>query len=163
MHEYASGLYEELKSWVLVYWRIWGTVNHLTCSCCQQVRVRACVHSLFKLIMYLDQLLQWCVCVCVCVSVSVQAFVCAELSHCRYHPESVVYSSRGAEQGWHGTGIYPCCNQRVLRFDPTGIPKVDTHTHTNTLSHTLTQIAYFNSASVVQNTALKCCILSGYG
>ena len=40
VHEYASGLYEELKSWVLVYWRIWGTVNHLTCSCCQQVRVR---------------------------------------------------------------------------------------------------------------------------
>ncbi|XP_067092587.1 SANT and BTB domain regulator of class switch recombination [Osmerus mordax] len=87
VHEYASGLYEELKSWVLVYWRIWGTVNHLTCSCCQQ------------------------------------AFVCAELSHCRYHPESVVYSSRGSEQGWHGTGMYPCCNQRVLRFDPTGMPK----------------------------------------
>ncbi|XP_042171206.1 uncharacterized protein KIAA1841 isoform X2 [Oncorhynchus tshawytscha] len=87
VHDYMTGLYEELKSWVLVYWRIWGTINHLTCSHCQQV------------------------------------FVCAELSHCRYHPEVVLYPGMGTEQGWHGTGIYPCCNQRTLRFDPTGIPK----------------------------------------
>lgn len=87
VHEYVTGLYEELKSWVSVYWRIWGTVNHLTCSRCQQ------------------------------------AFVCAELSHCKYHSESVLYPSMGTEQGWHGTGLYPCCNQRVLRFDPTGMPK----------------------------------------
>lgn len=38
VHEYIRGLYEELKSWVSVYWRIWGTINHLTCSRCQQVR-----------------------------------------------------------------------------------------------------------------------------
>ncbi|XP_029553407.1 uncharacterized protein KIAA1841 isoform X2 [Salmo trutta] len=87
VHDYMTGLYEELKSWVLVYWRIWGTINHLTCSHCQQT------------------------------------FVCAELSHCRYHPEVVLYPGMGTEQGWHGTGIYPCCNQRTLRFDPTGIPK----------------------------------------
>ncbi|KAM6923304.1 SANT and BTB domain regulator of class switch recombination isoform 3-T3 [Lycodopsis pacificus] len=36
VHEYITGLYEELKSWVLVYWRIWGTINYLTCSRCQQ-------------------------------------------------------------------------------------------------------------------------------
>ncbi|MEQ2200342.1 hypothetical protein XENOCAPTIV_027926, partial [Xenoophorus captivus] len=70
VHEYITALYEELKSWVLVYWRIWGTINFLTCSRCQQVRVRG--------------------------------------KH---------------KKGWHGAGIYPCCNQRVLRFDPTGIPK----------------------------------------
>ncbi|XP_034537375.1 uncharacterized protein KIAA1841 homolog isoform X2 [Notolabrus celidotus] len=87
VHEYLSGLYEELKSWVLVYWRIWGTINYLTCSRCQQV------------------------------------FVCAELTHCQYHPDSVVYAGLGSEKGWHGAGLYPCCNQRVLRFDPTGIPK----------------------------------------
>ncbi|KAM4607280.1 SANT and BTB domain regulator of class switch recombination isoform 2-T3 [Polymixia lowei] len=87
VHEYISGLHEELKSWVLVYWRIWGTINYLTCSRCQQ------------------------------------AFVCAELTHCRYHPESVLYPGMGTEKGWHGAGIYPCCNQRVLRFDPTGMPK----------------------------------------
>ncbi|XP_028278602.1 uncharacterized protein KIAA1841 homolog isoform X2 [Parambassis ranga] len=87
VHEYIPGLYEELKSWVLVYWRIWGTINYLTCSRCQQV------------------------------------FVCAELTHCSYHPESVLYPGMGTERGWHGAGIYPCCNQRVLRFDPTGIPK----------------------------------------
>uniref|UniRef100_A0A8C0YA46 SANT and BTB domain regulator of CSR n=1 Tax=Cyprinus carpio carpio TaxID=630221 RepID=A0A8C0YA46_CYPCA len=36
VHEYVNGLYEELKSWVLVYWRIWGTINFLTCSRCRQ-------------------------------------------------------------------------------------------------------------------------------
>uniref|UniRef100_UPI0037E976D2 SANT and BTB domain regulator of class switch recombination isoform X1 n=1 Tax=Semicossyphus pulcher TaxID=241346 RepID=UPI0037E976D2 len=87
VHEYISGLYEELKSWVLVYWRIWGTINYLTCSRCQQV------------------------------------FVCAELTHCQYHPDSVMYAGLGSERGWHGAGLYPCCHQRVLRFDPTGIPK----------------------------------------
>ncbi|KAM6956246.1 SANT and BTB domain regulator of class switch recombination [Aplochiton taeniatus] len=87
VHDYITGLYEELKSWILVYWRIWGTINYLTCSRCQQ------------------------------------AFMCAELSHCRYHPEGVLYPGVGAEQGLQGTGIYPCCNQRVLRFDPTGMPK----------------------------------------
>uniref|UniRef100_A0A667XNS9 SANT and BTB domain regulator of CSR n=1 Tax=Myripristis murdjan TaxID=586833 RepID=A0A667XNS9_9TELE len=87
VHEYLTSLHDELKSWVLVYWRIWGTINYLTCSRCQQV------------------------------------FVCAELTQCKYHPESVLYPGMGGEKGWHGAGIYPCCNQRVLRFDPTGIPK----------------------------------------
>uniref|UniRef100_A0AAQ6IDH5 SANT and BTB domain-containing protein n=1 Tax=Anabas testudineus TaxID=64144 RepID=A0AAQ6IDH5_ANATE len=70
VHEYITGLYEELKSWVLVYWRIWGTINYLTCSRCQQV------------------------------------FVCAELTHCKYHPDSVLYPGLGAEKGWHGAGIH---------------------------------------------------------
>uniref|UniRef100_A0A3Q1C8F7 SANT and BTB domain-containing protein n=1 Tax=Amphiprion ocellaris TaxID=80972 RepID=A0A3Q1C8F7_AMPOC len=87
VHEYMTGLYEELKSWVLVYWRIWGTINYLTCSRCQQV------------------------------------FVCAELTRCKYHQDSVLYPGMGTDKGWHGAGIYPCCNQRVLRFDPTGMPK----------------------------------------
>uniref|UniRef100_A0A8C5ETW8 SANT and BTB domain-containing protein n=1 Tax=Gouania willdenowi TaxID=441366 RepID=A0A8C5ETW8_GOUWI len=88
VHEYITGLFGELKSWVLVYWRIWGTINYLTCSRCQQV------------------------------------FVCSELTHCRYHPEGVQYSRLRAERGWQETGLYPCCNQRVLRFDPTSMPKV---------------------------------------
>ncbi|KAL4594140.1 hypothetical protein GN956_G26147, partial [Arapaima gigas] len=37
VHDYLNDLYEELKSWSLVYWRIWGTVNFLTCSSCKQV------------------------------------------------------------------------------------------------------------------------------
>ncbi|XP_037533438.1 uncharacterized protein KIAA1841 homolog [Nematolebias whitei] len=87
VHDYIMSLYELLKSWVLVYWNIWGTINTLTCSRCQQV------------------------------------FVCAELTCCRYHPDSVLYPGMSTEKGWYGAGIYPCCNQRVLRFDPTGIPK----------------------------------------
>uniref|UniRef100_A0AAR2M6J1 SANT and BTB domain-containing protein n=1 Tax=Pygocentrus nattereri TaxID=42514 RepID=A0AAR2M6J1_PYGNA len=37
IHDFLNSLYEELKSWVLVYWRIWGTINFLTCSRCKQV------------------------------------------------------------------------------------------------------------------------------
>ncbi|XP_049591795.1 SANT and BTB domain regulator of class switch recombination isoform X2 [Syngnathus scovelli] len=86
-NEYISSLYDELKSWVLVYWRIWGTINCLICSRCQQ------------------------------------EFVCAELTHCRYHPESVRYLSTGVDKSCNGLGVYPCCNQTVLRFDPSGMPK----------------------------------------
>lgn len=39
VHEYLNSLYEELKSWVLVYWRIWGAINYLTCSYCKQVNI----------------------------------------------------------------------------------------------------------------------------
>ncbi|KAJ7987443.1 hypothetical protein DPEC_G00326530 [Dallia pectoralis] len=87
VHDYVAGLFEELKCWGLVYWRIWGTINHLTCSRCRQV------------------------------------FVCVDLSQCQYHSEGVLYPGTGVEPGWHGTGIYPCCNQRTLRFDPSGMPK----------------------------------------
>ncbi|KAK1793697.1 hypothetical protein P4O66_011464 [Electrophorus voltai] len=86
VHEYLNSLYEELKSWVLVYWRIWGTINFLTCSCCKQV------------------------------------FLCYELAQCRYHPQPVVFPGVGAERNWHGTGFYPCCNRRALRFDPAAMP-----------------------------------------
>uniref|UniRef100_A0A671QE82 SANT and BTB domain-containing protein n=1 Tax=Sinocyclocheilus anshuiensis TaxID=1608454 RepID=A0A671QE82_9TELE len=82
VHEFVNGLYEELKSWVLVYWRIWGTINFLTCSRCKQVN-----------------------------------------KCCKYHPETVVYPGIGADHRWHGIGLYPCCNQKVLRFDPSSMPK----------------------------------------
>uniref|UniRef100_A0A9J7XUG1 SANT and BTB domain regulator of CSR n=2 Tax=Cyprinus carpio TaxID=7962 RepID=A0A9J7XUG1_CYPCA len=87
VHEFVNGLYEELKSWVLVYWRIWGTINFLTCSRCKQ------------------------------------AFLCTDLGQCKYHPEAVVYPGLGADHRWHGIGLYPCCNQKVLRFDPSSMPK----------------------------------------
>ncbi|XP_051020909.1 SANT and BTB domain regulator of class switch recombination isoform X2 [Acomys russatus] len=83
VHEYLNSLFEELKSWRDVYWRLWGTVNWLTCSRCYQ------------------------------------AFLCIEFSHCQYHSEVVVYSTTGNSLSTVGTGIYPCCNQKVLRFDPT--------------------------------------------
>ncbi|XP_037600389.1 uncharacterized protein KIAA1841 homolog isoform X2 [Cebus imitator] len=83
VHEYLNSLFEELKSWRDVYWRLWGTVNWLTCSRCYQ------------------------------------AFLCIEFSHCQYHSETVVYPSAASSVNTVGTGIYPCCNQKVLRFDPT--------------------------------------------
>ncbi|KAM8946380.1 SANT and BTB domain regulator of class switch recombination [Pelodytes ibericus] len=87
VNEYLSNLYEEVKSWQDVYWRLWGTINWLTCSRCKQ------------------------------------SFLCNELSHCQYHPEPAVYPGAASSLGSPGTGIYPCCNQKVLRFDPTQLPK----------------------------------------
>ncbi|XP_041525523.1 uncharacterized protein KIAA1841 homolog isoform X3 [Microtus oregoni] len=87
VHEYLNSLFEELKSWRDVYWRLWGTINWLTCSrCCQ-------------------------------------AFLCIEFSHCQYHSEVVVYSTTVSSVSTVGTGVYPCCNQKVLRFDPTQLTK----------------------------------------
>uniref|UniRef100_A0A8D2QVS4 KIAA1841 n=1 Tax=Zosterops lateralis melanops TaxID=1220523 RepID=A0A8D2QVS4_ZOSLA len=87
VHEYLIGLHEELKSWRDVYWRLWGTVNWLTCSRCNQ------------------------------------SFLCTEFSHCQYHPQPVLYPGVASALGSTGTGVYPCCNQKVLRFDPTTLPK----------------------------------------
>uniref|UniRef100_A0A8C8R7X4 KIAA1841 n=1 Tax=Pelusios castaneus TaxID=367368 RepID=A0A8C8R7X4_9SAUR len=87
VHEYLIGLYEELKSWRDVYWRLWGTINWLTCSRCNQ------------------------------------SFLCTEFSHCQYHTQPVLYPGVASALGTIGTGIYPCCNQKVLRFDPTPLPK----------------------------------------
>uniref|UniRef100_A0A8C8ZTU0 SANT and BTB domain regulator of CSR n=1 Tax=Prolemur simus TaxID=1328070 RepID=A0A8C8ZTU0_PROSS len=87
VHEYLNSLFEELKSWRDVYWRLWGTINWLTCSRCYQ------------------------------------AFLCIEFSHCQYHSETVVYPAAASLLSTVGTGIYPCCNQKVLRFDPTQLTK----------------------------------------
>ncbi|XP_044285260.1 uncharacterized protein KIAA1841 homolog [Varanus komodoensis] len=87
IHEYLLSLFEELKSWRDVYWRLWGTVNWLTCSRCNQT------------------------------------FLCTEFSHCQYHPQLVLYPAMTSVRGSTGMGIYPCCNQKVLRFDPAPLLK----------------------------------------
>lgn len=56
---------------------------------------------------------------------SVQAFLCIEFSHCQYHSEAVVYPPAASSLSTVGTGIFPCCNQKVLRFDPTQLTKVN--------------------------------------
>ena len=59
-----------------------------------------------------------------CISF-IQTFLCIEFSHCQYHSETVIYPTAGSSLSTVGTGIYPCCNQKVLRFDPTQLTKVD--------------------------------------
>ncbi|KAG8512299.1 hypothetical protein J0S82_008857, partial [Galemys pyrenaicus] len=54
---------------------------------------------------------------------SIQTFLCIEFSHCQYHSETVVYPTTANSLSTTGTGIYPCCNQKVLRFDPTQLTK----------------------------------------
>lgn len=63
VHEYITGLYEELKSWVSVYWRIWGTINHLTCSRCQQVRTVVLSRSGYVNLVVSAAFLRRCLCV----------------------------------------------------------------------------------------------------
>ncbi|EAX00014.1 KIAA1841 protein, isoform CRA_b [Homo sapiens] len=57
------------------------------------------------------------------IRVPVRAFLCIEFSHCQYHSETVVYPTAASSLNTVGTGIYPCCNQKVLRFDPTQLTK----------------------------------------
>ncbi|XP_060105703.1 SANT and BTB domain regulator of class switch recombination isoform X5 [Heteronotia binoei] len=87
IHEYLLSLFEELKSWRDVYWRLWGTINWLTCSRCNQT------------------------------------FLCTEFSHCQYHTQPVLYPGVASALGSPSTGVYSCCNQKVLRFDPAPLPK----------------------------------------
>ncbi|CAG6018005.1 unnamed protein product [Menidia menidia] len=100
--------------------RIWGTINHLTCSRCQQVRNKKEKRP--------DDSTDSTTGDRTPFEPGEEpgrgfVFVCAELTHCQYHPDGVLYPGMGAERGWHGAGMHPCCRQRVLRFDPTGIPK----------------------------------------
>ncbi|XP_021101984.1 uncharacterized protein KIAA1841 homolog isoform X7 [Heterocephalus glaber] len=106
VHEYLNSLFEELKSWRDVYWRLWGTVNWLTCSRCFQFVARR------KTVDLEEQ-----------PSDEEKAFLCIEFSHCQYHSEMIVYPTAASSLSAAGTGIYPCCNQKVLRFDPTQLTK----------------------------------------
>ncbi|XP_051867890.1 SANT and BTB domain regulator of class switch recombination isoform X2 [Pristis pectinata] len=91
VNEYLDSLFEDLKSWQDVYWRLWGTINWLPCTRCKKV------------------------------------FQCTELSHCRYHPEQVTYLPAGSQLSTPGFGFYPCCKQKVLRFDPLQGCKLQDH------------------------------------
>lgn len=41
-----------------------------------------------------------------------EKFSCAELGHCSYHPQAVLFKASGGNEG-----TYPCCGQRMLNFD----------------------------------------------
>ena len=55
-------------------------------------------------------------------------FPCSELSHCRYHVEQAKFDNSYLEPSANGSnsavGVYPCCNEKTLRFDPTQPNKV---------------------------------------
>ncbi len=44
-------------------------------------------------------------------------FQCTELGHCSYHPMTVDYGNMECT-ATKIVGVYPCCQQRVLHFDP---------------------------------------------
>lgn len=44
-------------------------------------------------------------------------FPCTELGHCSYHPMTVDFGSMECTST-KIIGVYPCCQQRVLHFDP---------------------------------------------
>lgn len=87
VNDYLLEMKTQYKTWREVYWKIWGTVNYLTCSRCGEL------------------------------------FQCCEFGHCKYHPEAPRYDNEGANCGAF-IGVYPCCHQKALRFDPTQQNKV---------------------------------------
>uniref|UniRef100_F7BEE9 SANT and BTB domain-containing protein n=1 Tax=Ciona intestinalis TaxID=7719 RepID=F7BEE9_CIOIN len=87
INAYLVSLYDELRKWNLVYWRLWGLVNHLKCSRCSQT------------------------------------FQLCEFGHCRYHTERAQFQNLAGDGSDYPIGVYLCCNQTVLRFDPTGLNK----------------------------------------
>ena len=44
-------------------------------------------------------------------------FQCSELGHCCYHPMTVDFGNMECTST-KIVGVYPCCQQRVLHFDP---------------------------------------------
>lgn len=56
-----------------------------------------------------------------------ETFACAELGHCRYHPEPLRYENDPESIPSCIIGTYPCCHQRNLRFDPTQQNKVSAY------------------------------------
>lgn len=86
VNSWMVSLHEELNQWSLVYWRLYATVNDLSCSTCM---------TTFQLFEY---------------------------SHCKYHPEKPKFQTfRNNAMQENAIGVYPCCGQNVLRFDPTHI------------------------------------------
>ena len=41
------------------------------------------------------------------------------LGHCKYHPEPAYYEMGITPGSTEPVGMYPCCEQKALRFDPT--------------------------------------------
>lgn len=46
-----------------------------------------------------------------------QHFSCSELGHCNYHPMNADFSNVGCTST-KIVGVYPCCQKKVLHFDP---------------------------------------------
>lgn len=87
INDYILQLKSDLCTWRNVYWRLWGTINYLTCTRCES------------------------------------RFPCYQLGHCHYHPEHPRFNDVNKEDRPNLTGIYPCCHQKVPRFNPTNLDK----------------------------------------
>ncbi|XP_041348451.1 uncharacterized protein KIAA1841 homolog isoform X2 [Gigantopelta aegis] len=86
VNDFLLDLKAQLKFWRDVYWRVWGTINFLSCSRCDE------------------------------------KFPLTEFTHCKYHPEPPRYENDvGSVKSCFG--IYPCCQQKTIRFDPTQLNK----------------------------------------
>ena len=47
-----------------------------------------------------------------------QVLSCSELGHCSYHPEPAKFNNSLETHMSSAIGVYGCCNQQTLRFDP---------------------------------------------
>lgn len=92
INDFLLELKSQLHTWRDVYWRVWGIINYLQCTRCG-------AH-----------------------------FPCTNFGHCLFHPISASFDNTAstsggddsrASQGGTAIGHYVCCNEAVLRFDPT--------------------------------------------
>ncbi|XP_072024179.1 SANT and BTB domain regulator of class switch recombination-like [Amphiura filiformis] len=60
----------------------------------------------------------WGVVNCLTCSRCKQVFACSELGHCCYHPEPAKFNSSLETHMSNAIGMYGCCEQSTLRFDP---------------------------------------------
>ena len=92
INDFLLEMKSQLHSWRDVYWRVWGIVNFLQCARCNE------------------------------------HFPCTNFSHCLFHPIHATFDSTATtpdaggnvvSSGVSAVGRHLCCNQVVLRFDPT--------------------------------------------
>ena len=92
INDFLLEMKSQLHSWRDVYWRVWGIVNFLQCAHCNG------------------------------------HFPCTNFGHCLFHPIHATFDSTATTPDADGNtvssvvsavGRHLCCNQVVLRFDPT--------------------------------------------
>eukprot|EP00116_Pleurobrachia_bachei_P001482 sb/3461744/ len=111
--EFLIHLRQSGKNWCDVYWYLWSALNYLTCVKCQHI---------FSLNEYYD-----------CLHHPELPDSSASVSGAIILPEMRKYTSftfyyftvfkEGEDQISAAVGVYPCCGQRALRFDPLTCPQ----------------------------------------
>ena len=58
-------------------------------------------------------------------------FSCAGYCQCRFHPRQPTYDVDSENKAGKATGIYPCCQELALKFNPIQRCKVNSYANCN--------------------------------